>query len=374
MEKNYSYLRIYRDLKKQIVKGQYQNHSQLPTEAELQKVYSVSRITVKKALELLTNDGLIRRFPGRGTFVNMSEDMEISIAESDEKQPIIGVMIPKIYTSFGNSLLEGVAKEANRRGCCLMTGLYYNSLEEENQLIDRLISSGCQGIIVVPFHSPTGSHYGIINSAMRDYPLVMADRYLEGIALPYVGSDHESAAVAAMEHLFSLGHKNVGLISSAPTTTAIIDRERGYMRAFAMVQYQVYPSNLLSDIRSSMPGLYSPENVQTDVDRMKRYLTENPTVTALMCIDYNIMRICSTAAQELGLRVPEDLSLVCFDTPEDEYIRQKYTHVQQPEQEIGRTAVEMLLERIEGNKDPRRVSLGTRLCIGSSTGKPGKRG
>lgn len=370
MKKVYGYVRIYQNLKQGILDGTYPNHSQIPTEAELQQIYGVSRITVKKALELLCKDGLIERFAGKGTFVHLKDTHGEETGSNQAGMPVIGVMIPQIDTAFGNGLLEGVAREANEKGYCLMSGLYYKSLDEENVLIERLIRNGCKGIIAVPFHSDTGTSYGIITSALQGYPLVMADRYLEGISLPYIGSDHEEAAAKATAYLFELGHRNIGFISSAPTTTAILDRERGYMRAYAMTSFCVQPETMISDIRSSMPGQYSQETVRQDVERMKRYFAENPNVTALMCIDYNIMRICETAALELGIRIPEDLSLLCFDTPEDDHTRKKYTYVQQPEVEIGRTAVNMLLDAIGGSKDAKQVMLKTELYIGASTGKP----
>lgn len=371
MKKVYGYMRIYQDLKKGILQGEYANHSKLPTEAQLQQIYGVSRITVKKAVELLREDGLIERFAGKGTFVCLNDAQQNKLA-SDKEAPVIGVMIPQIYTSFGSGLLTGIAQEANQKGYCLMSGLYYQSLDEENMLIERLIRNGCKGIIAVPFHSNEGTNYGIISSALQGYPLVMADRYLDGISLPYIGSDHEEAAAKATAYLFELGHRNIGFISSAPTTTAIMDRERGYMRAYAMTSCCIQPETMISDIRSSMPGQYSQETVRQDVERMKRYFTENPQVTALLCIDYNIMRICETAALALGLRIPEDMSLICFDTPEDDHTRKKYTYVQQPEVEIGKMAVNMLLDAIGGNKEPRQVMLTSELHIGASTGRPGK--
>ena len=125
----------------------------------------------------------------------------------------------------------------------------------------------------------------------------------------------------------------------------------------------------MSDIRSSMPGHKTPENIRRDADLMKRYFAENPDVTALLCIDYNIMKICEMAAREVGLRIPEDLSLVCFDAPDDGFTEYEYTHIRQPEQQIGIQAVRMLLDVIGGNATPQYLLLPTELCIGISTGK-----
>ena len=372
MEKEFNYLRVYRGIKEAIKRGDYAANSKIPTEAELQEIYGVSRITLKKAMQMLRDESLICRFPGKGTFVKETSSLDMLMDERNMKPMVIGVMIPQIYSSFGSMILSGISRQANSRGCCLLSGLYYESVDQETEIITRMINSGCSGIIAIPFHSDEGANFGLVNCAMNGFPMVMVDRYIEGISLPYVGSDHEQAAFAAMNHLFSLGHKNIGLISSAPTTTAIIDRGRGYMRGYAMTPYQVNPISIMSNICSSMPGKCSAENFRIDVEQMKEYFRENTECTALLCIDYNIMRICETAAKELGMRIPEDLSLVCFDAPDDTIIRSEYTHIRQRENEIGRVAVDMLLDAIERRGNNQRVSIDTDLCVGTSTAVPRK--
>ena len=82
------------------------------------------------------------------------------------------------------------------------------------------------------------------------------------------------------------------------------------------------------------------------------------------------MKICETAAREVGLRIPEDLSLVCFDAPDDGFAEYEYTHIRQPERQIGIQSARMLLDVIHGNRTPQYVLLPTELCIGTSTEKP----
>lgn len=372
MEKTYNYIRVYQGIKNDIFSGVYHNGDQLPTEVQLQEAYGVSRITVKKAMELLGEDDLIQRFPGKGTFVCLPEKTQPQPRNTAERKPVIGVVMSDFSSVFGQHFLQGVAEEANRQGCSLMTGLCYSSLEEESAIIDRMLQNGVDGIIAMALHSEQGINVSIVNSAMNHFPLVLADRYLEGIPLPYVGSDHADAAFKATQYLFDLGHKKIGLISSAPTTTAITERESGYMKSYAMTKYQVYPSYLMPDIRSSMPGQRTPENIRRDVDLMKAYFRDNPEITALLCIDYNIMKVCETAAREIGLRIPEDLSLVCFDAPDDGFAEYEYTHIRQPEREMGIRSVRMLLNAISGNMEPTYTLLPTELCIGMSSGHPAR--
>lgn len=374
MEKTYNYLRVYNDLKKGILTGQYVEGVRLPTENQLQTKYGVSRITVKKAMEMLSEEELVERYPGKGTFVLKHDEvsLEEGVSEAPRSSVSIGVVMSSFDSVFGQRFLSGVAEEANRQGLCLLAGFQFSTLEEEQTIIQRQIDCGARGIICMSVHSDSGISAGIIKAALNGFPMVLADRYLEGVSLPYVGSDHAEAAFQAMEYLFSLGHKNIGLISSSPTTTAITERESGYMRAYAMTKYRVHPEYLVPDIKSSMPGQGSPESVRADIERMKRYYRENPGVTALLCIDYRVMRLCEMAAREAGIDIPSELSLVCFDAPKDGFAEYEYTHICQPEHEIGVQAVRMLMDVIRGDREPKRVRLPSQLCIGMSTDKPNR--
>lgn len=376
MDKTYNYMRVYNDIKEKISSGEYADGCQLPTEAMLQTEYGVSRITVKKAMEKLQYDQLVVRYAGKGTFVTMHTDANPDSGDAADvhrsNEDIIGVVMCGFSSSFGTDFILGVAGEANKRGYALLTALDYHSAEEETTLVERLVNSGAKGIIIMPIHTETGINAGLVKCALKSYPLVLADRYLEGISLPYVGSNHAEAAFKAVQHLFSLGHKNVGLISSIPTTTAIVEREAGYLRAYAMSNYQVDANSLVSDLQSSIPGQNTSEYQRADVERMKKYYRDNPQVTALLCIDYPILKICEVAAKELGLRVPQDLSLVCFDTPVGGFAEDEYTHICQAERDMGTVAVNMLINVINGDTAPKQVLLPAELVVGMSTSAPGR--
>ena len=115
-----------------------------------------------------------------------------------------------------------------------------------------------------------------------------------------------------------------------------------------------------------MPGKNTQENFRHDVERMKAYYRDNPDVTALLCIDYNILKVCEAAAQEIGIRIPDDISMVCFDAPDD---LSEYTHIRQSEHEIGECAVGLLTDVMDYNSEAQQILLPTKLCIGSSTQK-----
>ena len=115
MEKMFNYERVYHDIKEKILSGAYRPEDKLPTEAELQESFGVSRITIKKAMELLASEKLIVRFPKRGTFVN-SDRLDVPVEECEPAvQRVIGVLMSGFSPSFGQDFLYSVAVEANRK-------------------------------------------------------------------------------------------------------------------------------------------------------------------------------------------------------------------------------------------------------------------
>ncbi len=371
MEKTFNYQRVYDGIKGAILSGQYLPGDRLPTESELQGTYGVSRITVKKAMEMLCEENLVERFPGKGTFVLGARSVPAPKKVQDTQNKIIGCVMSGFSNYFGQDFIRGVAEEANRQGYSLMMGFSYSTMEEERAIMDNQIANGAQGIIAMPIHDGTIINTNLVERAMEGFPLVLADRYFEGIPLPYIGSDHADAAFQATQYLFSLGHQKIGLVSPIPSTTAITEREAGYMRAYAMTNYQVHPNYLVPDLKSGMPGMNNYQNFREDTERMKRYYRENPEVTALLCIDHNTMEVCRTAAQELGIRVPEELSLICFDAAYT-WGGGTYTHIHQPEQEMGRQAVRMLLDVMSGKREVRHVLMPAVLQVGDSTCPPNR--
>ena len=101
-----------------------------------------------------------------------------------------------------------------------------------------------------------------------------------------------------------------------------------------------------------------------------RFLDEQGTFSLAQPENYS--NLYFPAANELGLRIPEDLSLVCFDAPDDGLTYHEYTHIRQAELEIGERAVRMLLDVIRGDREPKYLLVPTELCIGNSTASPSR--
>ena len=144
------YEQIYREILKQIEDGTYRIGDRLPSEKELSDHYHVSRITSKKAVELLADAGLVVRMPGKGTFVSetagISEGLAEREEESPEKQmPIIGVILDGFGPDFGCRLLGSIEAECQRQGLAMLLRCSYGKVEGRQRRSGRCAGSGQRG-------------------------------------------------------------------------------------------------------------------------------------------------------------------------------------------------------------------------------------
>jgi DNA-binding LacI/PurR family transcriptional regulator len=360
--KDTKYNKIYIDLLNEIKTGVYKPGDQLPTELEISERYNVSRITSKKAIELLSQDGLVTRIPGKGTFV--SSVSSPILKEPDKKEPnLIGIVMNNFSSDFGTEFLRGVQDEYARNGGITAISCVYTTQEGETREITRLIENGVKGIIIMPLH---GISYNpsILISVLNDFPLVLADRYLTGLNPPFVGSKNFKSSVEAVNYLFSLGHKNIAFISSVVSTTALSERLDGYIRAYAHSNYPLNKRFIKTDIYSTMPGMNDEKTEQRDIEGLLKFFRENDDVTAVLAADFHIATLIHKQLDLLGKRIPQDISLICFDRMEG--ARMDYTFIRQQQYEMGVCAAQLLKKRIDGDKTPQQILLDCELVPGDS--------
>src|SRR4029453_9590116 len=161
------YEKIYGFVYEQITTGQLEAGERVPSEKELAKQFNVSRITTKKALESLAQEGLITRMRGKGSFVskaklghslvNSAESIENhDLLETTRQTRIIGVLLPDISESYGFRMFRSIEEKTSVLGCHLLVKFTNDKQVEEEKAIQSLIRSGVDGLIVFPVH---GEHY-----------------------------------------------------------------------------------------------------------------------------------------------------------------------------------------------------------------------
>ncbi|CAH1209825.1 Arabinose metabolism transcriptional repressor [Paenibacillus allorhizoplanae] len=365
------YERIYETLREEILQRKYNIGDRVPSEKELADDYNVSRITSKKALEMLAEVGLIVRKPGKGSFVaDESEPSAEALSSEDRaKHNLIGLVITDFGNTFGTEMIYGMERASADNDSFLVLRRSFGLPENEEKAIRSFLELGVDGIIVFPAQ---GEFYNaeILKLVIQQFPLVLVDRHLKGVAAASISTDNISAARTGTDYLLDLGHKQICLLTPPPMdTTAIEDRIEGFVRAHAERGVLVDRSLWLDEITSTLPNSFHQPNINQDIELIKTHLRSNPHITALFAMEYNIALLAKAAVEQMELQIPGDISILCFDSPPTTLgSGYRFTHMIQNEDEIGKLAVENVLKLKRGEKVSNRTTLDAKLIIGESTG------
>jgi GntR family transcriptional regulator of arabinose operon len=349
------YAQIHSYIADGIESGNWKAEDRLPSENELAAQFGVSRITIKKALDLLVEEGTVYRIQGKGSYV-AKNGRPILYASDKEKgrKPFVSLLLPRVSNRFTNNLLKGVEETLDRAGCRLLLSSTNEDLNREKLRVKEAADLGVSGIIVYPVD---GENYNeeILRLTLDRFPIVIIDRYLKGIETNCVCSDHEQGAYVGVKHLLNLGHRHIAFVSARTTgTTSLEDRMAGYERALSEYGLPVDRSLLLEEL---------------DEEGIRAFLQQQPQVTAAFSSHYDVGQRFMNISSHLGKRIPEDLSVVCFDDEPYSYMNKvPPTCIVQQEEELGAKAAELLLKLMENpNADRTKILLPTRLVVRQST-------
>ncbi len=198
--------------------------------------------------------------------------------------------------------------------------------------------------------------------AARGYPFVVVD---PRTALPRgmvsISAAHFSGARAVTRHLIELGHRRIGVITGPPDWHTRDDRDGGHLAALA-------EAGMLGDPQLMRHG---EPATKTGVSAGGELLDLRPRPSAVVCFNDKVAVGVMVAAAARGLRVPRDLSVVGFDDIDvSRATTPRLTTVRQPLQEMGRTAVTMLMRQLDGHAhEALSMELETRLVVRESTGR-----
>jgi LacI family transcriptional regulator len=257
---------------------------------------------------------------------------------------VIAILVADIEP-FSAELLKGVAQASHDSGYELVVYVGGDRGAEdgwERRYLSRLSGTLADGAILV---TPT-----IVDGDIAA-PVVAVDPRRGSGAVPCVASDNLAGAISATEHLVQLGHRRIGFLGGRPDLESARQRERGYRLAMAA-------AGLPIDEAQIGVGLYRPER---SIEPAAAMLSAGDRPTAVFAANDLSAIETIAVARSLGLRVPEDLSVVGFDNiPESALSDPPLTTVDQSIQAMGREAVLMLIAAIAGSDPPSRT-LPTRL-------------
>jgi DNA-binding LacI/PurR family transcriptional regulator len=272
--------------------------------------------------------------------------------------------------------LQGLSTVAEQDGFCMTLIPGSGGRGSEPEYVGKAVVDG----FVV--YSMADDDPLVAAAQARGLPLVIVDSPGEviGPSTGYVGIDDFGAARQAAEHVLALGHRRIAILSAE----LAFDRRGGMVDAarLASATYGVNRDRLrgyldtLSGAGLGWPDLVVEEVGETELDQATRQaalriLERVPRPTALLAMSDRMVIVVLDLAKELGIRMPDDLSIVGFDDiPASRRTTPALTTVRQPHVEKGARTGAMLMDLLEGRRTDPYAILETELILRGSTTSP----
>lgn len=290
-------------------------------------------------------------------YVGISE-MERPIRR--QRDPLVELIIDSFESPYSLMIIAGATTAAEASGATIATGrLATIAREDPVRWAERIARSGRVGVVEV-----TSTFSTAREAALRavGLPAVFIDPLdVARVAVYSVGATNWAGGLDATRHLAELGHRRIAFIGGAKGSACDLARRQGYATALEEYGLPYNPSIVVHDSKGFDEGAAITAALLRQHTPPTAIFTSSD-VTALGALD---------AARQLGVSVPEQLSIVGFDDiPFASMSPPPLTTVHQPIREIGQAAVSMVMALAAGQPPPtRRIELATQLVVRGSTAR-----
>jgi LacI family transcriptional regulator len=269
-----------------------------------------------------------------------------------ERTNMIGLIMPDIAGAYAREIMLGVNRaiaESDYDLLLFTTGdvRKYGTATHEQQYVSMLGNSIADGVIIV---AP------VTEALITDTPVVSIDPVMGHPGYPAIHATNYQGAVDAMNYLIGLGHRRIGFIAGRPELESAVRRLKGYRDALRQANIEIDESLIVT-------GDFTTGTAERCARQLLDY--KEPPTAIFAANDQSAFGVYHVA-QERGLRIPEDLSLIGFDNlPEAAYIN--LTTIDQFLSEMGYQATKTLFQLIEGKTLEKQIQqMATLLVVRNS--------
>jgi DNA-binding LacI/PurR family transcriptional regulator len=339
---NKSWKLIAAEVVRRIDSGELAAGARLPSGDEIAEEWGVSRHTAHRAIEELQRVGMVIRQRRWGTVVASRQQPKVGR---------VGFLVDHFAQDYGfpsGDLIRGL-QDALGEDYQLLIAESKSDADTEIRQIRRLHDQ-VDGLILYPTCHPrsTPAIQRLIESQV---PMVVLDRIPEGVVPDAVVSDNEGATLEAIRTMAERGHRRIGFFSfNKPDFSTVRERHAGYRRALAEVGVED-ASELTRWFSRELED--NPQGfVQSTYDALFTLMNHRDPVTALFCVQDSVAASVLQVFDQMRLSTSERLEIATFNDWPPMMLRTPWcTHrIVQRSYEIGRSAAEMLLDRMTGRR------------------------
>ena len=269
----------------------------------------------------------------------------------------IGVVIPELNNTFCAEIITEMEDVLRSHGYATIVCDCRTDKKLERDAVEFLSRKRVDGIINMPVDTE-GTHLKKFQKTGK--PIVLIDRKIQDLSCDSVLVDNEKAAEDAMRVFFQAGHRKIGIIGGPEEISTAQERLQGYRSAYEKQNLPIQESLIYH-------GDYT---IQGGVKGLEKLVTDNPDMTAVFVTNYEMTMGAVIGVNELGLKIPEQLSLIGFDNLQfARACNPKLTIVAQPTPGIAREVAGIMLKRLEEGEGEEKERITEKLGAEIITGR-----
>lgn len=277
----------------------------------------------------------------------------------NDKTHTLGMMIPNNSNPYFAEIIQGIEDESFKLGYNIILCNSYDDPKKQAAYTRVLMEKRIDGLILVSSGSDEE-----LNQLLNDegIPKVLVDREVPGLIADFIEADHEQGGYLATKYLIDLGHRNIACVAGPQNLLLSSDRVHGYRRALQEAGIPLRDEFLTYSDFTSEGGFNAMQQLLA--------LPQRPSAIFLSNDLMAIGGLC--AAQQAGVRIPEQLSIMGYDDIAlASFSTPRLTTIAQPKYEIGVLTAQVMVARIRNAELPwRREMLQTKLVVRQSTAPP----
>ena len=269
----------------------------------------------------------------------------------------IGAIIPTMENAIFARGLQAFQEELRLHGYTLLVSSSGYRPEVEKDQIRALVARGADGLLLIGYDRDASIHAYLQS---QNLPVLVAWAYRANDPRPAIGFDNERSMHALAGAVLNHGHRRIGVISGVTEgNDRAAERLAGIRRAMADAGAD----------GASLKVIETPYGIRNGSDALDLLMQDAPAPSAIMCGNDVLAVGALRRAQEIGLRVPQDISITGFDDIElAQIVSPGLTTVHVPHREMGRKAAIALIDMVERKSEGRSEELASHLQIRGSLG------
>lgn len=340
MKSGAKYQILFETLKEGIQQGKYGGGEKLPGETELAQTYGFSRQTVRQALSLLEQEGLIQRRQGSGTYVK-------ELAVRKKRSWNVGVMATYISEYIFPPVLRGIEEELSANGFFPMISATKNRVDNERQILEGYLDKQIDGLIVEGTKSALPNPNLALYEKLRErgIPVVFFNGYYPALENTVsVTMNDKRGGQEAVNYLASRGHKKIGAIFKG-------DDMQGTQRYAGYLAGMLENNLLLRDEWVLWYNSESKDQIFATEEGKELVLKALADCTAVICYNDEIAAKLVHALLEKGISIPGQKAVLSFDNSLiSEISPVRITSLDHPKEQLGACAARKLVTLMNGGE------------------------